>query len=135
MRKNIFFGTFLLLLSFLFMGAGEVNGPVLEFEKSGLQLGEIELGDLPDNNFSLVFTNEGTQPLVLSNVRACCGTRVLSYPEEPVMPGYKDTIKVRVNFPRRAQRFNRVVTVNSNCENDFSHTFRISGRVVENGED
>ncbi|TCO10463.1 DUF1573 domain-containing protein [Natronoflexus pectinivorans] len=114
--------------------ASQPEGPELTFEESGLNYGTVTTDNIPGGKVTIVFTNTGDEPLVLSNVRACCGTRVERYPRQPIAPGVKDSINVSFNLAQRPQRINRVVTVNSNCRNNFAHTWRITGQVVANEE-
>ena len=46
------------------------------------------------------FTNNGTEPLILSNVRSSCGCTIPSWPREPIMPGKSSAIKVHYDTNR-----------------------------------
>lgn len=130
--------TLLIVAAILTMGAfssvadeNEKKGPVLEFEKSRQDYGTVYVDDLPDGNLKIKFTNTGDEPLVISNVRACCGTRVRDWPREPIMPGDEETIEVSFRLAPRPQRISRTVTVNYNNEERPTVRYRIVGQVVE----
>jgi len=130
--------TLLIVAAILTMGAfssvadeNEKKGPVLEFEKSRQDYGTVYVDDLPDGNLEIKFTNTGDEPLVISNVRACCGTRVTDWPREPIMPGDEETIEVSFRLAPRPQRISRTVTVNYNNEERPTVRYRIVGQVVE----
>ncbi len=125
-----------LLTIMVFTTAAEENenekkGPVLTFENDRQDYGTVYVDDLPDGNLVIKFTNTGDEPLVINNVRACCGTRVRDWPREPVMPGDEETIEVSFRLAPRPQRISRSVTVNYNNEERPTQRYRIVGQVIE----
>ena len=76
----------------------KVEGPGIKFEKTVHDYGTIEQGANGDCEF--VFTNNGTEPLILSNVRSSCGCTIPSWPREPIMPGKSSAIKVHYDTNR-----------------------------------
>jgi len=55
-----------------------VFGPAIEFAEMNHNYGTIEQGG--NGTFEFVFTNTGTEPLLLSNVRSSCGCTVPVWP-------------------------------------------------------
>ena len=106
------------------------KGPELKWNLERYDYGTVYLDDMPETKLDIKFTNEGTEPLVLSHVRACCGTRVHTWPREPIMPGDEGTIQIEFRLAPRAQRLSRTVTVTSNADPTTS-IFRIVGEVAE----
>lgn len=106
-----------------------VNGAVLTFEKECQDYGKIDIDDIPEAKLDVRFTNTGNQPLVISNVRGCCGTRIIDWPKEPILPGKKGTIKVEFEILPKVQTINRTVTVMSNSVNS-PDIYKIKGEVV-----
>ncbi len=128
--KNI-----IVLFLVMFAGAGiaasqEKDGPKLEWEKERHDYGTVYLDDPPETKLDIKFTNEGNEPLVLSHVRACCGTRVHNWPKEPIQPGEEGTITIEFRLAPRPHRISRTVTVTSNSDPNTS-IYRIVGQVVE----
>jgi hypothetical protein len=80
-----------------------------------------------DGNCIFSFKNEGTAPLILSNVQASCGCTTPSWTREPVMPGIGGEIKVHYDT-NRVGSFSKTITVTSNAENS-PIVLRISGEV------
>ncbi len=76
------------------------------------------------------FTNNGSAPLVLSNVRASCGCTTPKWTRDPVAPGEKGSIQVSYNPKNRPGSFNKSVTVSSNAEN-ATVVLRITGQVEQ----
>ena len=99
----------------------------ITFEETSHDYGSFLESDGPQS-FDFVFTNEGTVPLVLTNVRASCGCTTPKWTREPVAPGAKGSIKVSYDPKNRPGSFSKSVTVNSNAENS-TVTLRISGTV------
>jgi len=123
-----------LLMAMVLTAAADENekkGPVLTFDPPRQDYGTVYVDELPDGNLEIQFSNTGDEPLVISNVRACCGTRVREWPREPIMPGEEETIEVSFRLAPRPQRISRSVTVNYNNEQRPTERFRIVGQVVE----
>jgi len=77
------------------------------------------------------FTNTGTEPLVITNVRSSCGCTVPASPKAPIMPGKSDKIEVKYNMS--PGKISRTITVESNAKNVQGGTVQlfIKGEVVE----
>jgi len=104
----------------------DAQGPIIKFEEKDYNYGTIHKGS--DGNHEFVFINEGTEPLVLSNVRTSCGCTVPSWPKEPIPSGEKSAIKVRYDT-RRLGSFNKSITVYSNGSEE-SIRLTIKGNVI-----
>lgn len=89
----------------------QVEGPGIKFEKTVHDYGTIEQG--ADGNCEFVFENNGTEPLILSDVRSSCGCTVPSWPREPIMPGKKSSIKVHYDT-NRVGGISKSITVSTN---------------------
>ncbi len=110
------------------------GGPQLSFDKERHDYGSFPVDSMPEGNWfylDIPFTNTGNAPLLLTSVRACCGTHVQNYPQEPISPGESGTIKVRFRLHPRAQNISRSVTVQSNCSKRQTQVFRITGKVTQ----
>ena len=108
----------------------KANGPILTFAEKDHDYGKIDIDNIPEAKLNVKFTNTGTQPLVLSNVRGCCGTRITDYTKEPILPGKSGNIKVEFEILPKIQTISRTVTVMSNSANS-PDIFKIKGEVVE----
>lgn len=136
MKKIIYLGVVLVfsaisVSAFVFESG---KGPQLSFEKERHDFGTVYMDTLDFTtpfNVDIKFTNTGDAPLVVTNVRACCGTRVTDWPKEPIMPNGEGVIKVSFRLAQRAQRISRTVTVNYNNEQQPSIVYRLVGEVVE----
>lgn len=108
----------------------DASGPKFEFkaENNRLDLDTIYVSKVEEVNLEIEFKNTGDKPLILSRVRACCGTRVASYPEQPVKPGEAGVIEVSFRVVPRPHNINRSVTVASN-DPGGQKVLRIRGRV------
>lgn len=128
--KNI-----IVVFLFILFGAGvalsqEKKGPQLKWELERYDYGSFYIDEAPETKLDIKFKNEGNEPLILSNVRACCGTRVNSWPRQPIMPGEEGTIQIEFRLAPRAHRISRTVTVTTNADPSTS-IFRIIGEVLE----
>ncbi len=132
MKTTKYLTAALVFMMTFFLANAEVkaDGPSLKFKKERHDFGTLYLNNLPEGKVDVEFTNDGTQPLVLSNVRACCGTRVVDWPKEPIMPGESGVAKVEFRIPPRVHNINRTVTIMSNSPNS-PDIFRMSGVVTD----
>src|SRR5690242_19613412 len=67
------------------------SGAAITFKKNSYDFGKIKQGDKVTHEFA--FTNNGTEPLIISNATATCGCTVPEYPKAPVAPGESGIIK------------------------------------------
>ncbi len=104
----------------------KVGGPEISFESELHNYGVIQQHDNGECEF--VFTNTGTEPLVISNARGSCGCTVPSWPREPIAPGASSAIKVKYDT-KRIGAINRSVTIQSNAVNAPTKIIRIKGEV------
>lgn len=105
---------------------GSEDGPQMTFETTVIDYGQIQRGS--DGNRTFTFTNTGSSPVVVTNVRSSCGCTVPAYPQDPVMPGESTEIEVRYDTNRMG-RINRFVTVMTNIDENIR--LQITGEVVE----
>lgn len=103
------------------------NAPDVSFTKTVHDYGTIFVGG--DGNCEFEFTNTGKEPLILSSVKSSCGCTVPSWPREPILPGKKETIKVKYDTGRVGP-INKSVTVMSNAKTS-PVVLRITGNVVK----
>lgn len=103
------------------------NGPKIHFQKMEHNYGQIQKGG--DGNCEFTFTNDGTEPLILSNVRASCGCTTPSWTKDPIMPGQTGTINVRYNT-NNVGGFTKTITVTSNAVDNARVVLKIKGNVV-----
>lgn len=107
------------------------KGPKMVFEKETIDYGTIGQGSDPYRVFT--FTNQGQEPLIITNARGSCGCTVPTYPKEPIMPGEKAEIKVRYDT-NRVGPFTKQVTLTTN-ESENTRTLTIKGLVEKKSEE
>lgn len=74
--------------------------PTMDFKDTTHDFGTIKEGEIVTYDFE--FTNNGKNPLIISNATGSCGCTAPDYPREPVPPG--KTAKINVEF-RSAGKF------------------------------
>lgn len=89
------------------------NAPEIVFEKTVHDYGTIVQGG--DGTTEFKFTNTGKEPLILSRPQSSCGCTVPTWPQEPILPGKSDVIKVTYNT-NNVGVINKTVTVTSNAK-------------------
>jgi len=130
MKKVIY----LLGIMFLMVGAVKAQdtkaeiGPEIEFEKVVHDYGDVPFNGNGECEFR--FTNTGNEPLLIQKPKSSCGCTIPSWPNEPILPGESDVIKVTYRT-NRAGNINKTVTVTSNALKNSTVVLRIKGRVLE----
>ncbi len=89
------------------------NAPEISFDKTVHDYGTITQG--ADGTCEFKFTNVGKEPLILSKPISSCGCTVPTWPQEPILPGKSDVIKVTYNT-NNVGPINKTVTVYSNAK-------------------
>ena len=89
-----------------------VEGPNITFEQTTHEFGIITEGQKATHIFE--FLNDGTEPLILTSVKASCGCTTPKWPREPIMPGETGEIQAIYNSKGRPGKFNKAITIQSN---------------------
>lgn len=89
------------------------NAPEISFDKTVHDYGTVVQGS--DATCEFKFTNKGKEPLILQKPVSSCGCTVPTWPQEPVLPGKSDVIKVTYST-HNIGPINKTVTVNSNAK-------------------
>ncbi len=105
----------------------KVDGPVMTFETTEINYGNIAQGSDPLRKFK--FKNTGTEPLKITNAQGSCGCTVPSYKKEAILPGETGEIEVRYDTQRLGP-FQKAVTLTTN-ESSQTRVLLIKGDVYE----
>ncbi len=125
---------YLLLLTilasqFLIAQDKDSSGSTIAWEKKTHDFGDIVEGDKVE--FVYKFTNEGSEPLIITNVQVTCGcTTPKGWPRDPIKPGSKGELAVQFNSTGKFGRQNKVVTIVSNAKEGNSQV-TFSANVIE----
>lgn len=130
MKKLAFLFCILVLSTTMLYGQ---SGPKFEYVEKSVDLGTLTIESLEMIKLEVEFENKGDQPLVVSHVRGCCGTRIMEWTREPVLPGEKGKIVAQFRPAARVHNINRTITAMSNDESG-QKMFKIYGKVAENAE-
>jgi len=111
--------------SFAYASA-QVAGPQIEFDRVEHDYGTIDQGG--DGKTEFVFTNTGTEPLIISKAKGSCGCTVPTWPKEPIAPGAKASIEVKYDT-KRVGPISKSVTITSNSVDQSTALLKIKGTV------
>ncbi|MCM8567940.1 DUF1573 domain-containing protein [Gramella jeungdoensis] len=103
----------------------------MEFKSETIDYGEIKKGS--DGVRVFEFTNTGTAPLVIEDVKSSCGCTVPKKSEEPILPGETGKIEVKYDT-KRVGPIRKTVTVYSNAEEPVK-ALKIKGTVIDEADD
>ncbi len=102
------------------------NAPEITFDKTVHDYGTVVQGG--DGTCEFRFTNTGKEPLILSKPISSCGCTVPTWPQEPILPGKNEVIKITYNT-NSIGPINKSVTINSNAKTNRV-VLQIKGTVV-----
>ncbi len=103
----------------------KVTGPGISFDKTEHDYGTIERKANGDCTFTL--TNNGTKPLILTNVQSSCGCAAVSWPQRPIKPDDSKEITIRYDT-KRVGSFSKSIKVYNNAT-DAPVVLTIKGTV------
>jgi len=120
MQKVIFSFIFMVLAVFTLQAQdvqpavpADPNAPEISFDKIVHDFGTVVQGSEATCEFK--FTNTGKEPLILQKPVSSCGCTVPTWPQEPVLPGKGDVIKVTYST-HNVGPINKTITVTSNAK-------------------
>jgi hypothetical protein len=93
---------------------------------------EIDYGTIPqdaDGMKTFKFTNTGTNPIVINQVKTSCGCTVPTYSKEPVLAGATGEIQIKYATDRIG-KFTKTITVISNAS-EPNKVIKIKGEVLK----
>ena len=118
---------FLLMLLLPAFVSAQTIEKELKFVEENHDFGEIKEVDGPAE-YKFEFTNQGNDPVTITNVRASCGCTTPAWTREPVLPGEKGFITAVYNPKNRPGPFHKTLTVTTNGVNK-TIVLRIQGKV------
>jgi len=115
------------VLGFAFTASAQTdNKAEFKFNEEKHDFGKVPQGIPVTTIFE--FTNIGTEPLILTEVRPTCGCTIADYTKTPVKSGEKGIIKITYNAAV-AQPFNKTIVVTSNAKTPTKY-LNIVGEVI-----
>ena len=84
----------------------------IDFESKVVDYGVIDHN--ADGVRKFVFTNNGTEPLIIKNAKGSCGCTVPTWPREPIAAG--ETAEIGVKYAtNRVGKFTKTITLTTNA--------------------
>jgi len=110
-------------------GKDEAKLPVtkITFTEESHNFGKIKEGDVVSHTFK--FKNEGSNPLVIKNVKPSCGCTTPEWTKDPIGPGKDGVIKVSFDSKGKPGVANKSVTVEANIEGGIKQ-LTFTGEVI-----
>ena len=84
----------------------------IDFESKVVDYGTVEHN--ADGVRKFVFTNNGTEPLIIKQAKGSCGCTVPTWPKEPIAPGVTAEIGVKYST-NRVGKFTKTITLTTNA--------------------
>lgn len=102
--------------------------PKLVFSDAKKNFGFVKQGKLIEMKFE--FSNEGNQPLVLTESKVECSCTEVVLPKDPIMPKQKSFVLIKFNTLTVFDRQDRIVEIQSNASNN-PQKIRFKGVVLK----
>jgi hypothetical protein len=126
--KKLFFAV--LILGTVGVVHGQTSGPVITWEKSAYDFGDLTQGDKVEHIFK--FRNTGNEPLIITNIQVTCGcTTPKGWARDPILPGQSSEITIAFNSLGKFGKQNKVVTLVSNAVNPDGGQISFTANVLE----
>jgi hypothetical protein len=108
-------------------GSGSSNEPVIEWEETIHDFGQVKKGSPATVSFK--FKNTSLKPVLVYNVEASCDCTAADYPKQPVKPGETAIIKATYDAEKSGAFF-KSITVTTNTK-EKQHILKMTGVVVD----
>ncbi len=105
-----------------------INGAYLHLDRKRYDFGKISRKKMPDIPIEFEIENIGKDPLVILKADVSCGCLSVNYPKAPIRPGENAKLIVNVDTKAQEGRFNKIIFIKSNADNDVE-LIRILGEV------
>ncbi len=92
---------------------GNKVNSTIDFESKLVDYGTIDHN--ADGVRKFVFTNNGTEPLIIKNAKGSCGCTVPTWSREPIAPGATSEIGVKY-ATNRVGKFTKTITLTTNAD-------------------
>ncbi|MBP7273656.1 MAG: DUF1573 domain-containing protein [Saprospiraceae bacterium] len=100
----------------------------IKFEHTEYDFGKVSEGTIVNHSYK--FTNIGTVPLVIADVRSTCGCTVPEWTKEPILPNASDEIKVQFKTQGKENEQDKPVTIFANTYPNATEV-RLKGFVTK----
>lgn len=87
---------------------------VITFENPEYNFGTVEQKGVVHHDF--VFTNTGTEPLIISNAKGSCGCTVPYWPKHPIAPGESGVIEIAFDTKGKKNKQSKRITITANTD-------------------
>ena len=104
----------------------EVNEAIITFDAETMDYGTIMQNSNGKRTFT--FTNNGSAPLIISDVKSSCGCTVPSFSKTPIAPNTTGVITVNYDT-KKVGTFSKTITVTSNAT-EVTTILKVKGNVV-----
>jgi hypothetical protein len=90
-----------------------ITDATIDFKSKVIDYGTIE--NKSDGSRKFVFTNNGSEPLLIKNAKGSCGCTVPTWPREAIAPGASGEIGVKYDT-KRTGKFTKTITLTTNAQ-------------------
>lgn len=126
--RGIFYLRTFFLFLFLITALHDFSQSQLKFSDSKKNFGFVKKGEVVVIDYE--FTNEGSQPLIITEAKVECSCTSVDFPKQPIAPQEKNKITVKFDTKSVYDRQDRIVEIFSNAKNS-PVSIRFKGVVLK----
>ena len=108
--------------------AEELPRTSVEFGSDEFDFGQVKQGEKVYHKY--MFTNTGSEDLVITYIRTSCGCTTPEYSKEPVKPGAEGYVDVEFDSSGKKDTQMKTITVFGNFEGQPNRALKLKGEVV-----
>jgi hypothetical protein len=90
----------------------------IKFTETKKDLGKVKKGDIVSADYE--FTNEGNEPLLITDAKFECSCTSVDFPKQPIAPGQSSKLTVKFDTKSAYDRQDRKIEIISNAKNSAS---------------
>ena len=124
--KKLFFSSLFIILILPYLAYSEAS---IVFDSESYDVGEVKAGEQVEKTF--VFTNQGTDELIITDVKSTWGCTAVVTSSSHLKTNEKGTIVVKVNTEGRNGVFSKSIFVKTNDPKRLNITLTLSMTVIK----
>lgn len=101
---------------------------VIKWENPEFDFGELQSGQAVIHRFE--FQNTGRHPLFITNVKASCGCVATEWSRQPVKPGAKGFVTMKLDTSGRSGSILKTLTLTANTRVSLFHVLVLKGYIL-----
>lgn len=105
------------------------NPPILSFEETEYDFGQVVKGAQVKHDFK--FTNTGETTLIIADVKGSCSCTSPSFPTEPIEPGESGIISALIDTKKLSGKTSKSLRISANTYPEKVTLVHLHGEIID----